>query len=134
MNEATVWPQNGADRRAVEALRIQSCHLDQKAAGNLRISGFFLCNLHKCVSLVPFPCNYCAIFQNVPKGRKHQYIVDLQFPDTTYCIFSKRPSQFARKRHRLEQPRPAALPSLICRFVWKSPCPPGEPPTPAAHN
>ena len=48
--------------------------------------------------------------------------------------FSKRPSQFARKRHRLEQPRPAALPSLICRFVWKSPCPPGEPPTPAAHN
>ena len=87
MNEATVWPQNGADRRAVEALRIQSCHLDQKTAGNLRISGFFLCNLHKCVSLVPFPCNYFATFQNVPKGRKHQYTVDLQFPDTTYCIF-----------------------------------------------
>ena len=55
MNEATVWPQNGADRRAVEALRIQSCHLDQKTAGNLRISGFFLCNLHKDVSLAPFP-------------------------------------------------------------------------------
>ena len=67
--------------------RFKSCHLDQKTAGNLRISGFFLCNLHKDVSLVPFPCNYFATFQNVPKGRKHQYIVDLQFTDTTYCIF-----------------------------------------------
>ena len=67
--------------------RFKSCHLDQKTAGNLRISGFFLCNLHKYVSLVPFPCNYFATFQNVPKGRKHQYIVNLQFPDTTYCIF-----------------------------------------------
>ena len=67
--------------------RFKSCHLDQKTAGNLRISGFFLCNLHKDVSLVPFPCNYFATFQNVPKGRKHQYIVDLQFADTTYCIF-----------------------------------------------
>ena len=44
--------------------------------------------------------------------------------------FSKWPSQFAWKRHRLEQLGPAALPNLICRFVWKSPCPPGEPPTP----
>ena len=68
--------------------RFKSCHLDQKMAGNLRISGFFLCNLHKGMSLVPFHCNYFATFQNVPKGRKHQYIVDLQFPDTTYCIFS----------------------------------------------
>ena len=67
--------------------RFKSCHLDQKTAGNLRISGFFLCNLHKDVSLVPFPCNYFTTFQNVPKGRKYRYIVDLQFPDTTYCIF-----------------------------------------------
>ena len=67
--------------------RFKSCHLDQKTAGNLRISGFFLCNLHKDVSLVPFPCNYFATFLNVPKGRKDQYIVDLQFLDTTYCIF-----------------------------------------------
>ena len=41
MNEATVWPQNGADRRAVEALRIQSCHLDQKRTGNREVSGSF---------------------------------------------------------------------------------------------
>ena len=74
--------------RWTSALQFKSCHLDQKTAGNLRISGFFLCNLHKDVSLAPFPCNYFATFQNVPKGRKHQYIVDLQFPDTTYCIFS----------------------------------------------
>ena len=55
--------------------------------GNLRISGFFLCNLHKDVSLAPFPYNYFATFQNVPKGRKYQYVVDLQFQTTTYCIF-----------------------------------------------
>ena len=67
--------------------RFKSCHLDQKMAGNLRISGFILCNLHKYVSLVPFPCNCFATFQNIPKGRKYQYIVGLRFPDTTYCIF-----------------------------------------------
>jgi len=67
--------------------RFKSCHLDQKTAGNFRISGFFLCNLHKGVSLVPFPCNYFATFQNVPKGRKYQYVVVLQFSSTTYCIF-----------------------------------------------
>ena len=68
-------------------VQFESSHFDQKTAGNLRISGFFLCNLYKYVSLVPFHCNYFATFPNVPKGRKHQYIVDLQFPDTTYCIF-----------------------------------------------
>ena len=67
--------------------RFKSCHLDQKTAGNLRISGFFLCNLHKDVSLAPFPCNYFATFQNVPKGRKDQHVVVLQFLTTTYCIF-----------------------------------------------
>ena len=67
--------------------RFKSCHLDQKTAGNLRISGFFLCNLHKDVSLVPFPCNYFATFQNVPKGRKDQYIVLLHFLTTIYCKF-----------------------------------------------
>ena len=60
---------------------------EPKTAGNLRISGFFLCNLHKDVSLAPFPCNYFATFQNVPKGRKDQHVVVLQFLTTTYCIF-----------------------------------------------
>ena len=69
--------------------RFKSCHLDQKTAGNLRISGFFLCNLHKGVSLVPFPCNYFATFPNVPKGRKDQYVVVLQFLTTIYSYFQK---------------------------------------------
>ena len=61
----------------------------KKTAGNLRISGFFLCNLHKDVSLVPFPCNYFATFPNVPKSRKHQYVVVLQFYPLHIAFFSK---------------------------------------------
>ena len=71
--------------------RFKSCHLDQKTAGNLRISGFFLCNLHKDVSLVPFPCNYFATFPNVPKSRKHQYVVVLQFYPLHIAFFFERP-------------------------------------------
>ena len=67
--------------------RFKSCHLDQKTAGNLRISGFFLCILHKSVSLVPFSYNYFATFENVPKGRNVQDIVILQDSTTTSCIF-----------------------------------------------
>ena len=47
MNEATVWPQNGADRRAVEALRIQSCHLDQKMPETERFPVLLLL-INKC--------------------------------------------------------------------------------------
>ena len=80
---------------------------------------------------------FLEIFCNLSKYTKRPQVSicsGLAISRHNILHFSKRPSQFARKRHRLEQPRPAALPSLICRFVWKSPSPPGEPPTPAAHN
>ena len=42
MNDVPVARQNGADRRAVEALRIQSCHLEQKMPESERISVLFI--------------------------------------------------------------------------------------------
>ena len=114
--------------------RFKSCHLDQK---NGRKSSDFRLFLMQFAQRRVFGTFSLQLFCNLSKYTKRpQTSIYREFAISRHNIlhFSKRPSQFARKRHRLEQPRPAALPSLICRFVWKSPCPPGEPPPPAAHN
>ena len=134
MNEATVWPQNGADRRAVEALRITI--LSPRPKKRPEILGFPVF-LMQFTQIRVFGTFSLQLFCNLSKyTQRPQASIYSGFSISGHNIlhFAKRPSQFTRKRHRLEQPRPAALPSLICRFVWKSPCPPGNPPTPAAHN
>ena len=133
MNDSPVGCQNGADRapsrgenpilspRPKNGRKSSDFRLFLMQFAQGRVFGTFslqlLCNLSKCTK-----SPQASIYSGFAISRHNI----LHFP--------KRPSQFARKRHRLEQLRPAALPSLICRFVWKSPCPPGEPPTPATHN
>ena len=114
--------------------RFKSCHLDQKTAGNLRISGFFLCNLHKNVSLVPFPCNYFATFQNVPKGRKHQYIVVLQLSTTTYCIFLQVTFTICPEKTPLGTAAPRRPPQSDLPLCLEKSVPTRGASDPAAHN
>ena len=47
--------------------RFKSCHLDQKKAGNRKVSGSFLSLLHKTPSLALFSCNECATMRKGPK-------------------------------------------------------------------
>ena len=86
MNQATVWPENGADRRAVEALRIQSCHLDQKMPESEGVLVLFLFILHKAPSLALFSCNGCATLR---KGPKTQPLYIMIFPLPFYIAYEK---------------------------------------------